>query len=226
MLLAGLLVGSGYWGWRQLMKPDTLPFRHIDIVTKAAHVTSSRLQRVAWENLRGGFFSLNMNALKQGLLNLPWVADVSLRRHWPDTLIVTVVEQHPVARWGPSAVINDRGKVFYPDLKTIPKTLSLLEGPPGSESEIVNIYQKLRGDSNTLGLGIQSLVVSPRFAYRLLLSNHILVILGRESILPRFNRFVKLYPQLIGQKSDQVLRVDLRYPNGLAIRWKRKVPSP
>ena len=222
MLLAGLLVGFSYWGWRQLMKPNTLPFRHIEIVAKETHLKSSALQKIAWNHLQGGFFSLKIDKLKQALLAIPWVADVSLRRHWPNTLTITVTEQQPVARWGDKGVINDHGAIFYPSPKTIPRTLSILKGPIDNEKEIIVNYQKLNEDAAVLGLRIRSLDVSLRLSYRIVLSNGMLVILGREDIVQRFNRFVQLYPRLIGRKSDQVLRVDLNYPNGLAIRWKNK----
>lgn len=220
MLLAGVLVGSGYWGWRQLMKPDTLAFQHIDIVAKDEGLKSSTLQKIAWKNLQGGFFSLKVNTLKQGLLADPWIADVSLRRHWPDTLTITVTEQKPVARWGDNGVINDQEQVFFPSPETIPRTLPILRGPIAAYKRIVINYRKIREASSLLGIKIQSLDVSSRLSYRAVLSNGLVIIIGRKNIAQRFNRFIQLYPRLIGQKNGQVLRVDLRYPNGLAIKWK------
>lgn len=113
MLLVGAFVGSGYWGWKQLMKPSTLPFHHIEIIAKEAHLKSSTLQKIAWENLQGGFFSLKVKKLEQGMMAVPWVAEIALRRDWPDTLAIIVTEQHPVARWGYDGVINDQGEVFF-----------------------------------------------------------------------------------------------------------------
>jgi len=222
MILAGVLVGFGYWGWRQLMKPDTLPIQHIDIASKEAHLKSSDLQKVAWKNLQGGFFSLKINKLKQGLLDLPWVADVSLRRHWPNTLQIMVTEQQALARWGKRGVINDHGELFYPSVKTIPKTLPVLTGPVDDEKEIVFNFQKLKDSASQSGLSIQSLDVSPRLSYQVRLSNGIVVVIGREDVVQRFSRLMQLYSRLIGRKSARVLRVDLRYPNGLAIRWKKE----
>jgi len=221
MLLAAVLVGVGYWGWKQLMKPDTLPFRHIEIITKEAHLKPARLQKVALKNLRGGFFSLKVGALKQGLLAFPWVAKISLRRHWPDTLTVIVTEKKPVARWGEKGLMDDQGQVFFPSVETIPKDLPILKGPIGENKKILINYQKIRDASALLGLSIRSLEVSPRLSYRVVLSNGLVIIVGRQNIVQRFNRIVQLYPRLIGQKNAQVSYVDLRYPNGVAIKWKK-----
>jgi len=222
MSLAAIVVGSGYWGWRQLMKPDTLPFHHIQITSKETHLSAAGLEKVAWGNLQGGFFSLKGNRLKRALLDLPWVADVSFRRHWPDTLQIMVTEQQPLARWGKAGVINNHGDVFYPAPKTIPKDLSILKGPDRDEKEIVSNYQMISDAASAQNLFVKQFDVSSRLSYRVALSNGIIVVIGREAITQRFNRFMKLYPRLIGQKSAQVLRVDLRYANGIAIRWKSK----
>jgi len=220
MLLAGVFTGSGYWGWKQLMKPDTLPFHHIEIIAKEAHIKSSVLKKIAWENLQGGFFSLKVNKLEQGMMAVPWVADIALRRDWPDTLAIIVTEQMPVARWGNNGVVNDQGEIFFPSEETIPRALPILNGPVGAAKKIVINYQKIRENASLLGLGVKSLNVSLRLSYRVVLSNGLLVIIGRKNIAQRFNRIVELYPRLIGQKSGQVAYVDLRYSNGLAIKWK------
>ncbi len=222
MILAGVLVGFGYWGWRQLMKPDTLPIKHIDIVSKDVHLNASGLQKVAWKNLQGGFFSLKVKKLKQALLDLPWVADVSLRRHWPSSLQIMVTEQQPIARWNSNAVINSQGDLFYPSPKTIPKTLPLLKGPIGDEKKIVINFQKVKDFANLQGLSIASIEVSPRLSYRVVLNNGVVVVIGRQDIVQRFNHFINFYPRLHERRNKHISRVDLRYQNGFAIKWQKK----
>jgi cell division septal protein FtsQ len=38
--------------------------------------------------------------------------------------------------------------------------------------------------------------------------------------LTRLSHFVKVYPKIIGERAAQVEYIDLRYQDGLAIRWK------
>ena len=36
---------------------------------------------------------------------LPWLADVSVSRHWPDGVVVRITEHRPVALWGEDGVL-------------------------------------------------------------------------------------------------------------------------
>lgn len=42
---------------------------------------------------------MNLNQLRQELQSHPWIHQVSVRREWPSTLKVEVVEEVPIARW-------------------------------------------------------------------------------------------------------------------------------
>ena len=120
MLLAGIVVGFSLWGWHQLTKPGALPFQHIKIETAQIHLQNQAVENIAWQNLEGGFFSLNVKKLKQALESLPWVAKVSLQRHWPSTLGITIEEQKPLARWEKNSIISQDGDIFTPNENTIP----------------------------------------------------------------------------------------------------------
>jgi len=42
---------------------------------------------------------MNVNVFREELLLLPWVKTVSVRKVWPDKLLVTITERIPVVRW-------------------------------------------------------------------------------------------------------------------------------
>lgn len=71
-----------------------------------------------------------------------------------------------------------------------------------------------------LGLQVVKLTVTQRLAWTVELSNGIRINLCRNDTTNRFESFVKLYPQLIGARAQDVVSVNLCYPNGLAVRWK------
>lgn len=223
-VVIAVLICVGYWLYLQVTNPRAMPFRQVTVIGDAQHIPPALLETTVLSHLQGGFFSLNVAQLKQGLLTLPWVFSVSIRRVWPSRLVINVAEQKPLAQWGAYAVMNQQGVIFYPEISSIPSNLPLLFGPEDSESRVVAEYQAFNQQISGLGLTVCRLIETPRLAWRLQLSNGIEVLLGRQNIDARFAQFVQLYAEIIGSHAKQVRRVDLRYPNGLAIQWRGKAP--
>ena len=219
IFLVLIFIALSCWGWCYLQRPTTLPFHQTRFVYPTQHIDQQQLSQLVWRNLEGGFFSLNVDKLKEALLRQPWVARVSIRREWPDTLALSIEEKRPQARWGKNGVLSTEGEVFYPSLEAIPATLPTIMAPQGQEKEVLANLQTLDHALQRLNLHIQRLDVTRRGDYHVILSNGVPVMIGRDHLLVRFDRFVHLYPKIIGLKSKRVVRVDLRYSSGLAIQW-------
>src|SRR5204863_8632011 len=104
--------------------------------------------------------------------------------------------------------------------------LPLLAGPPGSAAEVASRYAEFRKQLVPLGLELKSVLLSPRYAWQLQLSNGLTVQLGRDRekdrAVERFARFAAVYPHTLAKLERRLDYVDLRYPNGFALR----VPEP
>ena len=87
-------------------------------------------------------------------------------------------------------------------------------------SALYSYLQKFLSDIEKLNLHINTLKVTSRGVYQVQLSNGIQIMIGRNNVLQRFDRFINLYPKVIGQKNNRVAHVDLRYSNGFAIKWQ------
>jgi cell division protein FtsQ len=220
ILSISLVILIIYAGYLQLNNPKTLPFHSVKIEAPLNFVNPAVLQAAVQSNLFGGFFSLDVKRLQQSLLNIPWVRSVHFRRIWPSKLVITVREYQPLALWGANGVISESGAIFYPEISNLPKHLPVLYGEPQYAKKIVKKYQVLEKELQSAALAIGSLTLTPRMAWQLRLSNGILVTIGRKNIDQRLQQFVQLYPRIIGGKANQALRVDLRYPNGFAVKWK------
>lgn len=200
--------------------PKILPFRQIKIDIPDAYLQIPELKDVIIQNISGGFFSLNTHKLKSALIVLPWVSHVSIRRTWPDKLEITIVEQQPLARWNGTQLISKLGILFTPPTATIPKDLPQLQGLNNSEKFVLARFEQFNQLLKPLRIKITALRVSDHEAWFLILNNHIRVYLGHQDINQRFKKLVQFYQKIIGNRSDQVDHIDLRYPNGLAIQWR------
>lgn len=58
---------------------------------------------------------LNKNTIKDDLFNLPYIEDISIRRNWPDTIIISVVEKSEIAKvvtFGATIALDEDGQVL------------------------------------------------------------------------------------------------------------------
>ena len=71
-----------------------------------------------------------------------------------------------------------------------------------------------------LGASLERVVLSPRFAWQLRLGNGLHLMLGRDADAAeaRLRRFVGAYREMRERLGGRQQVVDLRYPNGFAVR--------
>lgn len=216
---AALLVSATVWFTR-------LPhFRLSQVVVthELSEVKRAEIERAIGGLLRGNFFSVNVDSLRQSLETLPWVRHAEVRRRWPSSLDVRIEEHVPVAHWGDSGsqLVNTHGEVFSA-VMTVPRALPTLRGPLAVAPEMLAHYQEAVELLRPLGRSPQTLSVSARLAVQLQLDDGMVVELGRQQAkLPlraRLQRFVDHYPSVLGIAHARPSVVDMRYPNGFALR--------
>lgn len=224
--LFGSVFGLGFfsllvWGGMTLSHPDTLPIKQVRIEGDFTRLSPVDLQLLVTDKVRGGFFNLDVNAVRLALLDEPWVSEVTVKRIWPDALRVIVIEQVPAVRWGDSGLLNSSGEYFAPDITTIPAELPLLSGPAGTELNLLNRFNTMQERVQSIGFNIASITLNERRAWLFQLKNGIKIVLGRRDFEERFSRFLILIPTTISGRIDQIESIDMRYTNGFSILWKK-----
>lgn len=191
------------------------PVRRISVDGDLVHVTREQLQYVVKNELKGTFFTLDLDKTRQAFEKLPWVRRVEVRRFWPDRLAVKVEEHRAVARWGGAALLNTHGERF--DAATS-EPLPVLEGPDGTEKQLVDGYRQFSEVLAPLGKQPTHVLLSERRAWRLVLDRQLTVEIGRDESVERLRRFVAAYPNSLARLDKPFEYVDLRYPNGFSVR--------
>src|SRR5947209_5878541 len=111
--LAGLALLLLLWsGMAWMVRQSWFEFREVIVVTPLTRASGAHLEAVIREDLKGTFFTLNLNQAQSALRAVPWVRAVALRRQWPGRLAIEVEEHMPLARWNDAALVNSRGEVF------------------------------------------------------------------------------------------------------------------
>ena len=222
-LLILVLGGAISWGVTWLRNPHNMPLRSVQIEGEFRKLSTNELQTAVASVMRGGFFTVNVDAVRRAAEALPWVASATVRRVWPDSLQLTVVEQRAAARWGETGLVNMTGQLFVPDAASIPPNLPRLKGPDELRWRVMENYIAVTAALAPIGRRVAELQVDKRRAWLLRLDNDVELRLGKANTLARVNRFVRVYPSVFAVRETELKTVDLRYSNGFAVRWD---PSP
>ena len=194
--------------------------KHVTVLGQPKHTSEDQIVHAIKQADLSRFFDLDVNEVQNLIIALPWVETASVRKQWPNTLKVYVVEHNPVAIWNDDLFLNSDGVVFQAPKRTIEKKLPNLFGPEGSELEALNTFQEFSELLFINNFELNSLALSERFAWQFWLSNGINLNLGRKDKLKRVQKFIDMYPYMLKRKDAEVDSVDLRYDTGLAVSWK------
>ena len=204
----------------QVVQVRAVPGKTLRYVDEAT-VRSAALQRI-----RGNFFSVDLGAARAAFETVPWVQHASVRREWPNKLVVTVDEFVALGTWGEQEgrLISVDGVLFTANLAEAEQEgkLPALEGPDDSAREVAQRLFELREWLAPVKLVPRALTLSKRYAWTARLDNGILLNLGRahekDELKSRVERLVSVYPQLANALQGRIEMIDMRYPNGLALR--------
>jgi cell division protein FtsQ len=205
--------------WHAALRAPQAPVRAIALTGDLAHVDAQAVQGQLAGRVAGNFFGMNLDEVRRLVAELPWVRRVDVRREWPDRLVVRIEEHRALARWSGTRLVSEQGELFE---GATDAPLPQLSGPPGTEREVTRRYLAMRELVAPLGVELAQLALSARYAWQAKLSNGLVLELGRDQarspVEERLARFVATYPRVVASLNRRLDYVDLRYPNGFAIR--------
>lgn len=203
------------------------PVRSVRITGEFRHVSKDALRAAIGAHVARGVLEVDVDAVRRAALALPWVKDVSVRRVWPDSLHVAIVERVPVARWGDDALLEADGSVFRPDDVSGPGTAALprLDGPEGSEREVLAAWPRIARALAALDRPVRRVTLTDRGGWRIVLAGDTTVVLGADQGPGVLAAYARALPAVLGGRLSDVERIDMRYVNGFAVRFRHPQPA-
>ena len=226
VLVAGL-GGALAWAVRQ----PAFAFHDVVVTDPLARADPAYVESVLRDELRGTFFTLDLNAASAALRQVPWVKHVALRRQWPSRLEVTIDEYTPLARWNDAELVDGDGEVFAADYNG---ELPQFNGPDGRAIEVATRYREFRDALAPIGLALTTLSLTPRGSWSLSAADArgaMTIELGRADASERLARLAANWSRTIGalaRAGTAVDYVDMRYRAGFAARipgFREKPPK-
>ncbi|MDT4829242.1 Cell division protein FtsQ [compost metagenome] len=225
VLLAVLGFGA-YEAAQRLLPYADRPIAKVNVQGDLSYISQQAVQQRIAPYIAASFFSIDLAGMRRELEQMPWIAHAEVRRVWPDQVMVRLEEQLPIARWGDEALLNNQGQAFAPRELAHYEQLPQLWGPQRAQEQVMQQYQMLSQMLRPLGFSIARLELRERGSWFLSTGQGVELLLGRDHLVEKMRRFISIYEKTLKDQIANIERVDLRYPNGLAVAWRAPVEAP
>jgi cell division protein FtsQ len=218
-----LLVGAAGW----LIQRPWFDLRQIEVRAADAdglrHVNANTVRAAAAGRLSGNFFTIRLDEARRVFESVPWVAAVSLRRAWPDRLVVTLAEHRAIGIWDDGRLLADTGQLFVANVAEaeVYGPLPQIDAPPRFSAEVARRLPQFAAQAALLGLAVAGVEVSERTSWAIRAESGLAMEIGRDDPPGRLDERLALivshYPTVASQLGTELLRIDARYPHGFAV---------
>jgi cell division protein FtsQ len=232
LVIMALMFGA-YKSYSWLQDEQRLPVQSIVLSGDIKMLDPEHLERLIRQQNTGSFFAIDVNEVHQLVEQQAWVYSASIRKRWPSSLYIHVVEQQAVARWNDDLLLNKYGDSFdgmgvsegtkRDEAQQALNDLVKLFGPGGSEKTALTGYTNMRRLLRSSNESVAQLSLNERFAWTVRLKSGITLNIGRQEYIKRLQRFIDVYP-LLQKEKKAINYIDLRYDTGLAVGWADAFP--
>jgi cell division protein FtsQ len=205
----------------QLLSRVDLPIRQISIIGEYQHIDKEQVDLIADEYIKGNFFSLNLDLTRQAFKKLAWVREIAIRKKFPDTLLVTVEEHKPIARWGRIGLVNSHGEIFNAASQ---EELPSFIGYEPFAKEMTEKFMEMNKILSKELMQVGTITLSERLSWEITTDNQVKVILGKENIIKKLNLFTNNYQNILAELKNRIEYVDLRYKDGFSVKKLKERP--
>ncbi len=199
------------------------------------HVQPNELKKIVINQLNGTALTSDLVSIYNSVISHPWIKEATVRRIWPNKILISLVEHNIVGVWSDGRFISQAGKLlkfdkFESDTIAREKKCYLiqLDGPPGSELTVLNKAREISERANSVGLVATGFQLSAQYDWRVYFSNGMKMELGGENLATPLDKRLDNFFNSVGwfyeNKNSDLVSVDLRYAQGFAFQ-ERKSPK-
>ena len=213
----------------QILRSGYFTIEQVRVDTVLQRVDQGLIERSTWRNIKGNYLTADLGGIEQALENLPGVYQAVIRRVWPQTLAVSVTETGAMAQFAPlgkSGTARDHEFINLRPSNQL-STVPVLRAHPVDRQMIIDVFKQILPALHDVELEPLALSVSPAGRWELELqtgvdtpANRFVLLAGRGPVREKVIRFASSYAMALRSRGDMIAKVDMRYVNGFAVRWR------
>lgn len=207
---------------------DAYQLEHLTI--KTVHINGGReyndqneVTKIISAYTQNDFFNLKIESMRDRLMGVSWVKAVSLRKQWPDRLVVNIEEHQPVAYWkdenNTNYLLSKTGRRFESEF-ALPSGMPKLSGQNENIGKIMNQYKHISLALLNRKMSITAMSLNTRHEWLITLNNGVDVKYLDDDADVALSRMLLAFNVLAKETSKRAQTIDLRYEHGFAVRWR------
>lgn len=225
-LLLFLLASAGVaWVYSGMVAQERWPIRWLEIDGSFERVSAEQVRASLTPLVNGSFFTVNAGLMRKKASDMPWVANVTVQKSWPDTVQVTIHEHTPVVHWVDGYLLDADGQQFSVPSADEIQGLPWLEGPQGQMDLVFENWKKFDDKLVIIGQQIDRLTLDPRGSWSARLSGGTEVRFGKGDVFKNLDMLVSTWAGLMQGQEMPPVSIDLRYTNGFAVLWPQNIDA-
>jgi cell division protein FtsQ len=220
LLLVAVIAVAAYWIHEKIQDPSLMPVKSVVLDGSFEHVKRSELESIISSAMSGGFFLLDVSRIQSALKQLQWVSAVTVRRVWPDVLVIKIEEHVPFARWGTTQLISQRGELFAPQLEESFPDLPQIDAEAQFAADVMQRFSRISGLLHGEAV-VARLRRNARSGWTLWLASGVRIELGNSRVMERLARASLLLNHFAG-RTAMLDVIDARYSGGVAVSMRQQ----
>ena len=150
---------------------------------------------------------------------MPWIESMTVERQWPGTINLNLKERVAIAVWQEASLLSLTGDIFNPGKRwKNEENLPYLTGENDQALYVLEMYRKMAPLLRSVDLQLTSLEVTNIGSWLIKVDKNIDIYVDKKDTIDKLKRWLDIYVQF-SELGVKVKRVDLRYQNGVAIKW-------
>ena len=191
------------------------------------HVKPKELKKLVIMELNGTALTTDLGPIYKSVLSHPWIKEATVRRIWPNKILVNLVEHNIIGVWSDGRFVTQAGKLLQFDKlqsESINKEkncfLLKLDGPNETVTAVLDRARMISKKASKVGLQTTGVQLTSQYDWRVFFSNGMKMELGGENLeTPLEKRLDNFFNSIVWVRKKikkDLISVDLRYAQGFA----------
>jgi len=191
------------------------------------HVKPKELKKLVIMELNGTALTTDLGPIYKSVLSHPWIKEATVRRIWPNKILVNLVEHNIIGVWSDGRFVTQAGKLLQFDKlqsESINKEkncfLLKLDGPNETVTAVLDRARMISKKASKVGLQTTGVQLTSQYDWRVFFSNGMKMELGGENLETplekRLDNFFNSIAWVRKKIKKDLISVDLRYAQGFA----------